>query len=87
MYFTTFLTTALLAPLGALAAPVSSSLDAIALEERQTRPAKPKACVRITPDPTPEVYKERFTQFADAFIYKKNITRAFEFIVEDYIVC
>ncbi|KAF2746979.1 hypothetical protein M011DRAFT_424610 [Sporormia fimetaria CBS 119925] len=39
----------------------------------------------MVPDPAPEVYKERFNQFADAFIYNKNISRAFEFIVEDYI--
>lgn len=76
---------ALLAPLGVLAAP--HALDASALVGRQSRPAKPKPCVRIVPDPTPEEYKARFDQFAKAFIYSpKNISRAFEFITQDYIV-
>jgi hypothetical protein len=80
------LVSALLVPLGALAAPLSHDIDASALIARQSRPAKPKPCVRIVPDPEPAVYKERFNQFADAFIYKKNISRAFEFITQDYIV-
>jgi hypothetical protein len=84
MHFSTLIVSALLAPLGALAAPVAS--DSVALAERQNRPPKPTPCVRMTPDPEPAVYKERFEQFADAFIYNKNISRAFEFIVEDYIV-
>lgn len=74
---------ALLVPL-AVAAPLAD--DASTLFSRQNRPPKPKPCERIVPDPAPEVYKERFNQFADAFIYNKNISRAFEFITEDYIV-
>lgn len=77
------LASALLVPFGALAAPASDDYSLIA---RQQRPAKPKPCVRIVPDPSKEEYKTRFDQFADAFIVKKNITRAFEFIAQDYIV-
>lgn len=87
MHFTTLVVTALLAPLGTLAAPVTSDSGVVSLTERQNRPPKPKPCVRMTPDPEPAVYKERFGQFAEAFIYNKNISRAFEFIVQDYIVC
>src|SRR3989337_4577741 len=81
----TILASALLVPLGALAAP--HALDSAALEERQNRPAKPTPCERISPDPTPEEYQARFDEFAKAFIYNpKNISRAFEFITQDYIV-
>jgi hypothetical protein len=83
MRFTTLVLTALLAPLSVLAAPTA---DAKVIE-RQSRPPKPKPCVRIVPDPEKAVYKERFDQFAEAFIYKKNVSRAFEFITQDYIVC
>lgn len=76
----------IVAPLATLAAPVAIDSDLVLVVERQNRPAKPKPCVRITPDPTPQVYKERFTNFADAFIVKKNISAAFEFIAQDYIV-
>jgi hypothetical protein len=86
MRFTSLLVSALLAPLATLAAPVSSDSAAVAFAERQNRPPKPKPCVRMVPDPEPVVYKERFGQFAEAFIYKKNVSRAFEFITQDYIV-
>lgn len=74
-----------LVPFGALAAP--THLDTAALVERQgNRPAKPKPCVSNATT-TEEESKARFDKFADAFICKKNITAAFEFIRQDYIVC
>ena len=72
----------LLAPLSAFAAP----LEPTALEDRQARPAKPKPCVALVPAPTANETEARFNDFAQAFIYKKNITKAFEYISQDYIV-
>ena len=82
----TFLLSALLVPVGVLAAPVAVEAEYAALAERQARPTKPKPCEPIVPAPTEEETKERHAKFADAFIYKKNITAAFEFINKSYIV-
>ena len=80
----TMLLSVLLAPLGALAAP--RPLDLSALVERQQRPVKPKPCVALVPAPSVNETKARFDKFAQAFIYKKNITEAFEYITQNYIV-
>jgi hypothetical protein len=77
------LVSALLA--SALAAPVAVESDA-ALATRQQRPVKPKPCEPIVPSPTEEETAARHAQFVDAFVYKKNITAAFEFINKSYIV-
>ena len=79
---TAIVATALLAPMGVLAYPVEA--EASSLMERQA-PAKPKPCVSVA-NVTEAEQEERHAKFADAFIYKKNITAAFEFIREDYIV-
>jgi hypothetical protein len=72
------LLTTIALPLVALAAP--------RLEARQAV-VKPKPCVRqLSPAPTEEETKLRHDAFAQAFIYKRNITAAFEFIAQDYIV-
>jgi hypothetical protein len=77
----TILSAALL-PLAVLAAPAAEKH----LETRQ-QVVKPKACVRqLNPEPTPEETKLRHDKFAQAFIYQRNITAAFEFISQDYIV-
>ena len=77
----TILSAALL-PLAVLAAPAAEQH----LETRQ-QVVKPKACVRqLNPEPTPEETKLLHDKFAQAFIYKRNITAAFEFISQDYIV-
>lgn len=61
---------------------VSSTL----LEARQNR--RPTPCVRKTdPAPTQEETDARFAEFVEVFVgSRKNISRAFEFIVDDYIV-
>ena len=64
----------LLAPLGALAGPCTRQLQ------------QPPPCVRQDPPPSVEETAIRAEEFAQAFIVDKDITRAFEFIVEDYIV-
>ena len=76
MHIPTLLTTLVL-PASLLAAPL--------VEPRQGRPPKPKPCVRMSPAPDANATKARFDTFAEAFIYKKNITKAFEFIAQDYI--
>ncbi|TEB23857.1 hypothetical protein FA13DRAFT_1617675, partial [Coprinellus micaceus] len=40
---------------------------------------------QLNPEPTPEETKLRHDKFAQAFIYQRNITAAFEFISQDYI--
>jgi len=50
-----------------------------------TLPAPPP-CVRTTPAPSECQTEARFNEFANAFIVTKNITEAFTFIAEDYIV-
>jgi len=81
----TVLLPALIVPFGAFAAPVEVVAGHIAVE-RQARPVKPNPCEPIVPAPTEEETKARHAKFADAFIYKKNITAAFEFINKSYIV-
>lgn len=62
------------APLMALAAPI--------VTERQTS----KFCTRITPAPTAEETEARFNEFADQFLVKKDVYKAFEYILPEYIV-
>ncbi|KAF2791261.1 hypothetical protein K505DRAFT_419254 [Melanomma pulvis-pyrius CBS 109.77] len=81
----TLLLSVLLAPLGALAAPAAYPIEHAAVEQRQNRPAKPKPCVAIVPAPSVNETLARFNKFAQAFIYKKNITEAFEYISKEYI--
>ncbi|KAF5340366.1 hypothetical protein D9611_007900 [Ephemerocybe angulata] len=78
MRVSAFLAT-LIVPLAALAAPAHEfTLEA--------RAVKPKPCVRqLNPAPTPEETSLRHDAFAQSFIYKRNITAAFEFIAQDYI--
>ncbi|KAF2729253.1 hypothetical protein EJ04DRAFT_447611 [Polyplosphaeria fusca] len=82
----TALISAVLVPL-VLAAPTNYDIEArhSGIADRQARPAKPKPCEPMSPAPTEEETKARFDQFAKAFIYDKNITRAFEFINKGYI--
>lgn len=80
-----FLLSALVAPLSILAAPVDieSRSD---LANRQARPTKPAPCVRAL-NTTEAETKTRSDAFAQAFIYKKDISEAFKYISQDYIVC
>ncbi|KAF2828233.1 hypothetical protein CC86DRAFT_369342 [Ophiobolus disseminans] len=77
------LISALLAPLSIFAAPITST-DALALATRQARPTKPPPCVRNL-NTTEADTKTRSDAFAQAFIYKKDITEAFKYIAKDYI--
>jgi hypothetical protein len=72
---------ALLAPLAAVASPVSS----FALIGR-ANPVKPKPCAALDPAPDANQTAVRFNDFANAFIVTKNITHAFEYIAQNYIV-
>lgn len=84
MHFTLYLT-ALLTPIATLAAPTNTDTTFKALEERQTALVKPPPCIRNSAT-TLEQTKKRSQAFAHAFIYKKDITEAFTYIVSDYIV-
>ncbi|KAF2257602.1 hypothetical protein CC78DRAFT_538407 [Lojkania enalia] len=88
MRSTAVVVSALLLPFGALARPTSVEVAArssLQLEERQGRPTKPMPCQPMSPEPTEEELKARADAFAKAFIYDKNITKAFEYINQGYI--
>ncbi|KAI5855070.1 hypothetical protein GGS23DRAFT_445888 [Durotheca rogersii] len=71
------------APLAALAAPVPVPLAAVAaLIARQ---GTSKFCERITPAPSAEETEKRFNEFADLFLVKKDVYKAFEYILPEYI--
>lgn len=70
------------APLMALAAPVPLTFETI-LKRQGTS----KFCERITPAPTPEETEKRFNEFADLFLVQKDVYKAFEYILPEYIVC
>jgi hypothetical protein len=72
-----FLISLLPLPLIALGHPSSISARA---------PAKPRPCTPINPAPSEEQTRVRFNDFANAFIVTKNITHAFEYISQGYIV-
>jgi predicted SnoaL-like aldol condensation-catalyzing enzyme len=74
----------LLAPLAILAAPIEPTPNVPTIAIRQTRPTKPAPCVR-QPNTTEPETKTRSEAFAQAFIYKKDITEAFKYISKDYI--
>ena len=81
----TILIAALVAPFAALAAPAPIENAAI-LSTRQA-PTKPKPCQPISPPPTANETNARHDKFAHEFLVTKNITAAFEFINQGYIVC
>lgn len=49
-------------------------------------PIKPQPCRALSPSPTKHETKKRFHCFANAFLLNKNLTEAFSFITNDYIV-
>ncbi|KAH8728109.1 hypothetical protein GQ44DRAFT_702639 [Phaeosphaeriaceae sp. PMI808] len=75
---------AILVPLASFAAPLEVPSDTLALVERQNRPTKPAPCVRRA-NTTEEETKTRSAAFAQAFIYKKDISEAFKYIAQNYI--
>ena len=80
----TFFVSALLAPLAVLAAPLDVQSSEV-LISRQARPTKPPPCVRVV-NTTEAQTATRAEAFAQAFIYKKDISEAFKYIAKDYIV-
>ncbi|KAK4223357.1 hypothetical protein QBC38DRAFT_373288 [Podospora fimiseda] len=82
------LSTLLLAPVALVSAlPTTSTSDSesTSLLARQAR-RQPAPCVRQNPPPSQAELEVRFNDFVDAFVGRnKNITKAFEYIVEDYI--
>ncbi|KAL1800639.1 hypothetical protein ACET3X_000981 [Alternaria dauci] len=83
MHFT-ILASALLAPLAVMAAPADLHSRSAALEARQAAPVKPAPCERVM-NTTEKETKKRAEAFAQAFIYKQDISEAFEYISLDYI--
>ena len=79
------LLSALVAPLAILGAPVDIESRS-GLVNRQARPTKPPPCVRAL-NTTEAETKTRSEAFAQAFIYDKDISEAFKYISQDYIVC
>lgn len=57
-----------------------------AVHAQTTNLTVPPPCVRASPPPSACQTEARFNEFADAFLVQKNITKAFTFIVSDYIV-
>jgi hypothetical protein len=90
MHFST-VCAVLAAPLAAVAAPsparttTSFDLASKVLASRQAM-KPPPFCVRQDPPPSEEETEKLFDAFAEAFITKNNITEAFTYIAEDYIV-
>ena len=83
----------LAAPLLALAVPgrVTTALDIANIAnggvDKRQAPPRPPPCQRADPPPTEEETSARFDKFVDAFVVNKNISEAFTYIAEDYIVC
>lgn len=89
MRYLAVFTTFLLAPLAALAAPTGTA-TAVEAPSRVIAPRQgivtPEPCQRMDPPPTEEETEARFDEFVQAFIVEADISEAFKFIVEDYIV-
>ena len=88
MQLTNLLSVLALPLAGVVAAPTAGKQPSPSLfSTRQAR--RPAPCQRQNPPPTPEELKVRFDDFVQAFVGPtgtKNITKAFEYIVDDYIV-
>ena len=81
----TIILTALVAPFAILAAP--APLEHTANIDARQSPTKPKPCQPMSPPPTANETSARHDKFAHEFLVTKNITAAFEFINQGYIVC
>ncbi|KAK1759967.1 hypothetical protein QBC47DRAFT_420781 [Echria macrotheca] len=88
MHLLQILTAVLATPGATFGAPVEpGTADVAVLTARQAR-KQPPPCTRQNPAPSEESLKARFDTFVQAFVGpagRKNITEAFEYIVEDYI--
>ena len=79
------LASALIAPLAVLATPAPLHTRNEVLVDRQAAPVKPAPCVRNM-NTTVAQTEMRAEAFAKAFIYEPNISEAFKYIAQDYIV-
>ncbi|KAI1081509.1 hypothetical protein F5B20DRAFT_536249 [Whalleya microplaca] len=70
---------ALSAPLVGLAAPTPLGKAIVGRQGNST------FCTRITPAPTAEETEARFNEFADLFLVQKDVYKAFEYILPEYI--
>lgn len=90
MHLLTYAAAFLAAPLTAVAIPINNAAPAGSQVSRPLfarQMTAPPPCVRMDPPPTQEETEARFADFVEAFVgQSKNITKAFEYIVEDYIV-
>ncbi|KAL7620094.1 hypothetical protein AAE478_010644 [Parahypoxylon ruwenzoriense] len=82
----------LLAPPGPVAAPVSTLAGSLytLTPPTKVRHARqgvvtPPPCVALDPPPSEEETHAKFVNFADAFMVKRNLTNAFEYISSLYI--
>ncbi|KAI1385163.1 uncharacterized protein F4822DRAFT_412207 [Hypoxylon trugodes] len=73
------LSAVLLAPLGVIAAPPPKLHDA------GSNVVIPPPCIAMDPPPSEDETQMRFGKFAYAFIIKKNLTEAFEYVSSTYI--
>ncbi|PVI01191.1 hypothetical protein DM02DRAFT_671427 [Periconia macrospinosa] len=48
-------------------------------------PRKPHPCVRVHPEPSQQLTEHRWSTFVYQLLYQRNVSAAFEYIVEDYI--
>ena len=82
---TVTLVSLLVVPLAAMTLPLGVTEDH-SLVARQGGLKAPTPCV-MDASVTEQETAARFEKFADAFIVKKNITEAFEYIAASYIAC
>jgi len=82
---TTILLVALVAMFAILVTP--APLGDTAIISARQNPTKPKPCEPMSPPPTANETSARHEKFAYEFLVTKNITAAFEFINQGYIVC
>ncbi|KAF3059235.1 putative snoal-like polyketide cyclase family protein [Daldinia childiae] len=68
-----------------LFAVVSAPLMTLAVPVVIERQGTSKFCTRITPAPSAEETEKRFNEFADLFLVKKDVYKAFEYILPEYI--
>ncbi|KAF2202021.1 hypothetical protein GQ43DRAFT_485858 [Delitschia confertaspora ATCC 74209] len=80
----TTLFTLVLAPLLAIAAPTGISNTPSRIVERAPSVVTPPPCVAMNPAPSVNETKARHDKFANAFLVKKNLTEAFEYIGASY---
>lgn len=80
-----FLSSKIATSISILAVPTGLHARVDVLVEPRATPAKPALCVR-DPSTTKEQNEAQFDAFVQALIYKPDITEAFSYIAQDYVV-